>query len=106
MIHNAIIVTSFHKELAEKAKKQADYMFCLKSDLLQSEINDYYTFFIPPDGSEDGSPESDAGVKMRRAFMDWVDAQAYEDGSNSICAVELFYDDRTIDYNAGVVRIA
>jgi hypothetical protein len=93
MRHHAIIVTSFQDDILLKAHNQAERMFGKISEILVSDVNGYSTFFIPPDGSKEGWPESDAGDKSRSAFMDWCDAQAYEDGSNSIVAVELRYGD-------------
>jgi len=79
-------------------------MFDEISDIMMSATNEYYTFFVPPDGSKEGWPESDAGDKSRSAFMDWCDSQAYEDGSNSITAYDIRYGDSYSHKNDGIER--
>src|SRR4030042_6413996 len=93
MRHHAIIVTSFQGEITDKAYKQAKLIFRDVSQVFISPVNSYFTFFIPPDGSKEGWPESDVGDKQRDTFMDWCDCQAYEDGSNAIDAVVVRYHD-------------
>lgn len=100
--HHTIIVTTFSEDASLKAHKQASIVFKDISKIFTSETNAYYTFFIPPDGSKDGWPESDCGDKQRSAFMDWVESQAYDDGSNCLKAVEVFYDNP--EFDAGIIR--
>lgn len=100
--HHAIVVSSFDEKLAIKAHRKAYAMFYSVSGILISQVNAEYSFFIPTDGSKDGWAESEAGDKQRKAFMDWCDSQAHEDGSNSLQAVEMFYHDE--NNKAGIVR--
>ena len=61
------------------------------SDLVHSFINGYTTFLIAPDGSKEGWDESNEGDKLRDLFVDYINSQAYEDGSSSLKYAELFY---------------
>jgi len=89
--HNAIVVTSWKEDLIELAHKQASGMFPWVSELSPEALNGYRSFFIPPDGSKEGWPESDAADKVRAAFFEWCRSQGYEDGSNSLCVVDVSF---------------
>lgn len=90
--HHAIVVTSDSKEKANMAHKKAKELFKeTVSELISSEYNGYYSFFIAPDGSKEGWPESEKADLRRKQFNDWVNLQAYEDGSNQIRFCEMFY---------------
>lgn len=90
--HHGIAVTSCIDELIKEAHTRAKSIFNERtSDILNSETNGYKSFFIAPDGSKEGWPESDRGDKERDSFVKWVNEQAYEDGSNSISFCEFFY---------------
>lgn len=91
--HHAIIVTTFDESLVKEAHEMARQVFASVSEILQSQVNSYYSFFIPPDGSKEGWRESDLGDSQRKTFMDWCDSKALDDKSNSICAVEIRYSD-------------
>ncbi len=100
--HHAIVVTSSEYALISAAHADAEGRFGpLTSPLLLSPFNRYLSFFIAPDGSKEGWPESDAGDAKRTAFLDYLDTLAYEDGSNSVQFVEIAYDD---DYQNRVTR--
>ena len=100
--NHAIIVQSHSDELITAAREKAVLIFSNVSDIIATNINAEYCFFIPPDGIKDGWEESEVGDKQRKAFMDWCDYQANEDGSNSLQAVEMFYHDE--NNKAGIVR--
>ncbi len=92
--HHAIVVTSCDKVLIHKAHNKGEKIFANSlTEIIRSEIGGYYSFFIPPDGSKEGWDESDLGDKKRETFLNWLDKQAYEDGSNSISYAEFFYGD-------------
>ena len=91
IVHHAVVVTSYHKEDIDRAYERAREIFSVVSPPLESVINGYWSFFIPPDGSKEGWAESDTGDAQRKRFAKWVRAQAYEDGSNSLDAVEVAY---------------
>ena len=110
--HRTIIVTSFditwdEPKLAETARKKAIEIFGegLVSDMVDSVINGYKSFFVAPDGSKEGWPESDEGDVKREEFKKWLREQAYDDGSNHYDWAEFRYggDERElatiVDYN-------
>ena len=100
--HHAIIATSYDEKKISQAQAKAMNIFNGVSLILKSEVNGYYSFFIPTDGSKEGWKESEIGDKKRESFLDWIDSQAYEDGSNSLSYVEVYYgDDEGL---SGVVR--
>ena len=91
--HHTIVVTSwdysaaFDKDrsmFAETARQKAIEIFGpgLVSNMVDSWINGYKTFFIAPDGSKEGWDESNKGDSLRKEFKKWLESQAYEDGSN------------------------
>lgn len=91
--HHAIIVTSYnnvHILRAQMAAKDIFGEFPMRSE---SKINEYYTFLIPPDGSKEDWPESDAGDVRRDKFINWLNEQRFEDGSSPYKWVEVQYGD-------------
>jgi len=92
--HHAIAVTSWDTTLIEKAHKKAITIFDDRtSNIVESHINGYKSFFIAPDGSKEGWGDSDNGDEERELFIKWINKQAYEDGSNSLRFCEFFYGD-------------
>ena len=63
MRHHAILVTSWDAKLLASAHAQAVKMFAYVSPISPAFVNGYQSFFIPPDGSKEGWPESDAGAR-------------------------------------------
>lgn len=98
MKHDSIIITCFSKELIEKAYNKSISIFSQNnvSDIMVSNINEYYSFFIPPDGSKEGWPESDLGDHKRKIIINWLNKQRYEDGSTpySWVCVQYGSDDK------------
>lgn len=94
MRHHAIMVTS-HPDLAQKAHAKALGLFGLDrvSPIINSSSNHYASFFVSPDGSKEGWPESDRGDELRAAFVEWLREQYYEDGGTSIDWIEVQYGD-------------
>lgn len=70
--HDAILVTSVFDEHIAKAHESAKRIFTTVSDLLPSSMNGYRSFLVPPDGSKEGWPDSDAGDNRRADFRKWV----------------------------------
>jgi hypothetical protein len=94
MKHNAIIVTSWEEEKFLQAYNKATELFGeMVSNIVNGTINGYKSFFIPPDGSKEGWVESDYYDKLRSDFKNYIDTLAYEDGSNAVYCVEVFYDE-------------
>ena len=92
IVHHAIIVTTFSDSDIQRAHEEARRVFQgYVTDVIESPINGYRSFFIPSDGSKEGWPDSDAGDARRAQFHAWITAQAYEDGSNSFDVVEVAY---------------
>lgn len=92
--HHGIAVTSWNDELIKKAHEKATQIFKSRtSSIIKSDVNRYQSFFIAPDGSKEGWGESDIGDVQRKTFKDWINEQAYEDGSNSLSFCEFFYGD-------------
>lgn len=105
MRHHAIIVTSFMRKkegrqsiTLEDARDRAVAAFtidgqCLVSEIVDGAANGYGSFMIAPDGSKEGWPTSDDAEHARDAFIEWLDAQRFEDGSSLFCWVEVQFGD-------------
>ena len=92
--HHAIVVTSWDVEKLKIVHEYAKNIFAQGcSEIVSSHWNSYDSFFIAPDGSKEGWPESEKGDSDREFFIDFIRKQVYEDGSSSIRFVELFYGD-------------
>lgn len=92
--HHAIVVSSWDVEKIKLANNKAkEICGSLVSDIIEGKINQVMSFFIAPDGSKEGWGESNLGDSLRGLFVDWINKQAYEDGSNSLGYAELFYAD-------------
>ena len=90
--HHAIAVTSWNKEKLYEAHKKAVNIFgSIVSEIVRSNINSYLSFFIAPNGSKEGWPDSDNGDILRDRFIRWVNKQAYEDDSNCLRFCEFYY---------------
>ena len=97
VVHHAIVVTSWDATLIDAARKKAVTLGASVSPLIKSAVNDDYSFLIGPDGSKSGWDESDNGDAQRNAWVKWAHRKRYEDGSSSLCWVEVAYgsDDRS-----------
>lgn len=93
MRHHAIVVTSYDEKQIAQAHSKASSLGCNPSEIKEAKVNGYGSFFVPPDGSKEGWTESDDGDDRRTAFVDWLDAQRFEDGSTSLDWVEVQYGD-------------
>ena len=88
--HHSIVVTTFDDDSIKEAHQKAKNLFGHVSEIVKSSINGYMSFFIAPDGSKEGWPDSDTGDKLRKEFIDWI-----EEGEESryLDYVEVFYGD-------------
>ena len=93
MRHHAIIVTSWSDNHIQKARRKALDLHMLITPNIESNINGYQSFFIPPDGSKEGWEESDGGDKKRDQFVEWLNTQRTEDGGTYLKWAEVQYGD-------------
>ena len=92
--NHAIIVTSYDNEAVEKAHKEAIKLFGeIVSNIRPSAINDHSSFAILPDGSKEGWAESDNHDDLRKQFREWTKTLDFEDGSNPLKWVEVWFDE-------------
>lgn len=90
--HHGIVVTSWNRELLEKAHAVAKQTLPGVTNIVDGVVNSYGTFLVGPDGSKEGGADSDLGDSRRDAFIKWLDAQAYDDGSNALAWLEYAHD--------------
>ena len=92
--HHSIVVTSWGEHI-KPAHAKALGLFGLGavSPVIDSDRNDYRSFFVAPDGSKEGWDESDKGDSLRQSFIYWLREQYHEDGSTNISWVEIQYAD-------------
>lgn len=81
--HKAILVTSCSGQALAQAHQFAkERMPC--SEIVLGKINDYASFFVPPDGSKEGWETSDEADLKYNEIIEYLDSCAHEDGSNSL----------------------
>lgn len=95
MCHHAIIVSSWDESMASSAHAKAVEIFGSErvTPMLPAVVNFYRTFLIGPDGSKEGWEASDQGDAQRDAYVEWLDSQAYEDGSTALKWAEVQFGD-------------
>ena len=71
IMHDAVIVTAFRKQDADAAHAMAVEFAVPVTPIVQSPVNDYYTFLICPDGSKEGWEDSEEGERRRAAWFKW-----------------------------------
>ena len=91
--HHTIIVTGWNLERTEKIrdkiKKECTTLRPTKVHVSATE--GYGTFFIGPDGSKEGWPDSDAGDNDRNIIINLLESTRFEDGSSPFDWVEIEY---------------
>jgi hypothetical protein len=101
-IHHTISVTSWSKELLHEAHDFAVSTGAQVSDVVDSEINGVFSFFVAPDGSKEGWETSDLGDKRRKQIKTWLRERCYADGSTSLKWFEVEHPEdgapRVIDH--------
>lgn len=88
--HHVIVVTCCAEEKIEIGYWKAVGIFGdgRVSTIMKSPWNGYYSFFIGPDGSKEGWPESSEGDSQREEFIEWLDGKE----NNEWCSgVEVSY---------------
>lgn len=93
MMHHTIVVSSCFADKIATAQGAAAFLFGARnvSSLTAPDMNGFQSFFVAPDGSKEGWSDSDDADAKRRQFTDWLDEQAYEDGSNGLRYVEVSF---------------
>lgn len=92
--HHAIVVTSFDRAVISEVNTKAIEVFgCAVSGLVISEVNQFFSFFIGPDGSSEHWSESNDGDFKRFEFIAYLQSFCYGDGSSMVKWVELTYAD-------------
>ena len=92
--HHAIAVTSWDiGKISIIHEKAVDLFGSIVSELIESPVNTYISFFIAPDGSKEGWSESELHDSKRAKFIKEVNKLKYSDGSNSVRYCEFFYGD-------------
>ena len=92
--NNAVIATTWNKEEVERIKKWADGLDDFEKGLFlfgDDKINGKATVVMVPDGSKEGWAESEAGDKLRAAFIKELIKADYDDGSNPWDYIEVGY---------------
>ena len=101
--HKAITVTSWDSEKLEKVHTKAKSVCGDRvSEIIKSPVNGYISFIVCPDGSKEGWDSSEQGDKEDSELVDFINEQAYEDGSNSISYIHYFYGED--NRNAGIIN--
>lgn len=68
-LHHAIVVTSWSVEDIRQAYDEAARIFSKISSIIHGTHNGYASFFIPPDGSDEGREASNSGDRRRDDFI-------------------------------------
>jgi len=108
MVHHSIIVSSWDDRLVKEAHETAVRLFDvprwraysyagLVSPVVGGLVNGERSFFIAPDGSKEGWPESDLGDDLRASFIAYLRSKRYDDGSTSLKWVEVQFADENND---------
>jgi len=96
--HHTIIVTSYDSDKLHAAHHQAERIFGedMVSNIVDSPVNGYKSFFVAPDGSKEGWEDSDNYDKDRGEFIRLIKLKDFEDGSNAIQYIEVAYDEEGV----------
>lgn len=89
--HNAIIVTSYKSSAIDRALAKARDLRMTVLGPSEPVVNGYVTMLVCPDGSNEGWGDSNLGNSKRAAFIDWMKAHEFEDGSSSLDWIEVEY---------------
>ena len=96
--HHAIVVTGGGYPEADRvleiAHRQAKHLFgSMVSNIVESPMNGYKSFFVAPDGSKERWDVSNEYDEKRSLFSIYLNGFAFEDGSSPIYYVEISYDE-------------
>lgn len=109
--HHIIVVSASYSKgeeghWSEVAHTEACKVFGCEAvtPVLASDWNNLRTFMVVPDGSKEFWQESDNGDARRQEFIDWLEAQKYDDGGSPLDWAECFYGQTGQDRSAGIER--
>ena len=82
MSHHVIVVIGFNYDSSNdslavdirKAHEKAVKIFPVVSEIMDSGVNSYRSFMIPPDGSKEGWDKSKQGNIKRHEYIQWLNA--------------------------------
>jgi hypothetical protein len=75
--HHAIVVTSWDRAAVAAAHARAAGIFgALVSGVVDSKMNSFSSFFVPPDGSNEGWEGSAEGDRRRSELVAWMRGEA------------------------------
>ena len=86
---HAIIVVGTYGDFLAKAHAKAREIFPVVSGVCRGVVNGCESFMVPPDGSKEGWEDSELGDARRTAFVAYLTAQKYNDGSSPLQWVEV-----------------
>ena len=103
MIHNAIIATTWNSSCMNGVKEWIAKLEDRERGLFLSGcgwVNNEQTIVMIPDGSKEGWEESVKGDALRKAFLERLEQDTYEDGSSPWRWIEVYYG----EFGQGIVR--
>lgn len=96
--HNALIVIGdgyeeAYQKFNQVYEKAKELFGPLVTNVIHTEVNNYFSFMIAPDGSKEGWDLSDHYDEKRKQLSDYIDSLAYDDGSNAIQFADIALDE-------------
>lgn len=70
--HHAMIITDCDLERIKDIHRFAELCSLNPTSIMESPVNGYGTFFIPPDGSKEGWEPSNEGDEERKRFKQFI----------------------------------
>jgi hypothetical protein len=91
--HHAILVTGWFEKPLKRARRKARKLFPgMVSSIVTSQLNDFWSFFIGPNGSQEGWAESFDFDRRRDTYVAWLCRQTGR-GKGHLDWVEVVYGD-------------
>lgn len=84
IIHKAMCITSWHKETIEKLHAIVDEEGIPVTEIHESPVNSYFTFFVIPSGSKYGWEAQKQHDKNIEFVIDRIDDMAFENEADYI----------------------